>query len=226
MLWRPNCISLDLHISRRRNERRKNRVDNSWSRSHIWGVLQKLWSCDWKLYEIIWTSYLRDFSENKGSISDEKTIKIDFLLVEGCLVVFFSMFIPSLPPLLRGVFLRRSPCYAIPSTVGKIPWRRFRIFVTSTSPCILWKRVSKNLWLTSFERCWRWWFFGQIMDFSLFLFFLFFFWWLALSEKFCFKHLVSWFVKNVTPFFGWEICVFFVFFWMFQGLIVKLAPFF
>lgn len=61
--------------------------------------------------------------------------------------------------------------------------------------------------------------------FVVFVFFAFF-WWLALSEKFCFKHLVSWFVKNVTPFFGWEICVFFVFFWMFQGLIVKLAPFF
>ena len=129
-----------------------------------------------------------------------------------------------IPPSLTVLFFRRSPCYAIPSTVGKIPWRRFRIFVTSTSPCILWKRVSKNLWLTSFERCWRWWFFGQII-FSLFL--LFFGGW-ALSEKSCFKNQVSWFLKNVTPFLGGEICVFFVFFFLgcSRGLIVKLAPFF
>lgn len=55
----------------------------------------------------------------------------------------------------------------------------------------------------------------------------FVFWWLALSEKFCFKNLVSSFSKNLTPFFwGGDLCFFLFFLGCSRGLIVKLAPFF
>lgn len=120
-----------------------------------------------------------------------------------------------IPPSLTVVFFRRSPCYAIPSTVGKIPWRRFRIFVTSTSPCILWKRVSKNLWLTSFERCWRWWFFGP-NHFFFVVFALFFFCGWRFQTSFVLKTWSVGFLNTWPLFWGGDVC-FFCFFWDVPG---------